>query len=294
MVAPSIGYVRWLLVLLAFTSLCEGAELQRFQNCTLIPTDWADGDSFQVRFPNGDPHTVRLYGVDCLELHVSRKSDQTRLRSQRRYFGISDFGGNANTSALKAIELAKAAKERTQSALRERFTVDTAFADAGGDGRHERIYAFVITNKNEDLGELLVWHGLARSVGVNRGRFSDLTRDEYVGRLNDLELIAAKKEVGIWKFTDWRKLPKERYQERRDEAELEAANIPAPKILSQKVNLNSASRDELMTLPGIGEVLATRIIEGRESEPYKKPDDLRRVSGFGKKKIEKLLPYLSF
>jgi competence protein ComEA len=38
--------------------------------------------------------------------------------------------------------------------------------------------------------------------------------------------------------------------------------------------------DEIMLLPGVGEVLAERIVEGR---PYKSVEELRRVPGVGEK-----------
>ena len=51
------------------------------------------------------------------------------------------------------------------------------------------------------------------------------------------------------------------------------------------VNINTASAAELVTLPGIGEAIAQRVIEGR---PYKNLQDLDRVSGIGEKKIQGL------
>jgi hypothetical protein len=48
----------------------------------------ADEDSFQIQTPEGQEHTIRLYGADCIEWHVSDDSDARRLRAQRRYFGI--------------------------------------------------------------------------------------------------------------------------------------------------------------------------------------------------------------
>jgi len=45
--------------------------LTTLTGCVMVATDWADGDSFCVRFPDGREQTVRLYGADCLEWHVN-------------------------------------------------------------------------------------------------------------------------------------------------------------------------------------------------------------------------------
>jgi competence protein ComEA len=51
------------------------------------------------------------------------------------------------------------------------------------------------------------------------------------------------------------------------------------------IDLNKASKEDLVSLPGIGPVLAERIIAAR---PFHSVDDLSKVSGIGPKKFEDL------
>jgi competence protein ComEA len=61
-----------------------------------------------------------------------------------------------------------------------------------------------------------------------------------------------------------------------------------------KVNLNTATAEQLDTLPGIGPSTATKIVADREANgPYASPDDLGRVSGIGPKKLEGLKDLVS-
>lgn len=58
---------------------------------------------------------------------------------------------------------------------------------------------------------------------------------------------------------------------------------------SGKININNASKDELMSLSGVGEATATAIIEDRETNgPFSSVEDLMRVSGIGEKKFAKM------
>lgn len=55
-----------------------------------------------------------------------------------------------------------------------------------------------------------------------------------------------------------------------------------------KVNINTASKAELMKLDGVGPAVAAKIIEYRNANgPFKKPEDIRKVRGFGKGLWEK-------
>lgn len=57
----------------------------------------------------------------------------------------------------------------------------------------------------------------------------------------------------------------------------------------KRLDLNTASRQQLEALPGIGPVLAKQIIRER---PYANAEDLMRVRGVGPKLFEKLLPLI--
>jgi len=70
-----------------------------------------------------------------------------------------------------------------------------------------------------------------------------------------------------------------------------AAAKPAP---AGKVNINTASAEQLTVLPGIGPKLAARIVEYRQkSGAFKSVAELMNVRGVGEKNLKKIEQYLS-
>ena len=124
---------------------------------------------------------------------------------------------------------------------------------------------------------MLVGEGLARSFGVRRGTPDGLNTDAAEAQMDDLELGAAIARRGIWAETDAQRLVSLREARLVEERELEEAFCRPG---GEPLDPNTATVDQIMLLPGIGEVLAERIVEGR---PYKSVDDLRRVPGIGEK-----------
>jgi len=73
-----------------------------------------------------------------------------------------------------------------------------------------------------------------------------------------------------------------------------AANVPAPPGTPQLTDLNRATVAELDRLPGIGPVLARRIVEHRERlGAFHSADELLGVPGIGVRLLERLRPHVT-
>ena len=60
------------------------------------------------------------------------------------------------------------------------------------------------------------------------------------------------------------------------------------------IPINRADKEQLMALPGIGEVLAQRIIAYRsENGRFSSPEDLLNVEGLGAKRLEEILDLIT-
>ncbi|QDU25801.1 Helix-hairpin-helix motif protein [Anatilimnocola aggregata] len=82
---------------------------------------------------------------------------------------------------------------------------------------------------------------------------------------------------------------------RHQQAESRLVDIDRTPVLVAKfqIDINAADWPEFALLPGVGEVLAKRIVDDRQTNgPFRDWNDLRRVRGIGPKTFEGIKPFL--
>jgi len=279
------------------------------ENCKLIVNPANDGDSFHASVGEKE-YLFRLYLVDAPE---TDEMTPGRLVEQAKYFAIT---------VPQAIEVGQAAKEFTREKLSEPFTVFTRMSDAMGRSKMERFYAFVQT-KDGDLGEQLVRNGLARNYGFKAVPPALQNSRLEIEKLQQLEDEARQEKIGGWgvnagrlnvraqkpapfsvfvaeKKTRPRATPLANSSPRISPTPIPNSSIagssPAEakkshakeKIALGRIDINTATEKELKMIPGIGPVMAGRIIASR---PFRSADDLKKVSGIGDKKYDAIRPF---
>lgn len=73
-----------------------------------------------------------------------------------------------------------------------------------------------------------------------------------------------------------------------------AAETVPEETVSFPVNINTADADTLTALPGIGRVLAERIVAyRRQNGPFRAVEEIMKVEGIGEKKAEAILDLIT-
>ena len=89
-------------------------------------------------------------------------------------------------------------------------------------------------------------------------------------------------------------LPESMYTEPTQASTAASVETTGAEEVSFPLDINQADSEALQALPGIGEVLAGRIIAYRdENGLFSSPDQLMNVEGIGEKRLEAILDYIT-
>ena len=139
----------------------------------------------------------------------------------------------------------------------------------------------MLYNRSQLIVLLLVVTTAGIGLGVGHWR---RTHPELTERLEWFDRAPSPRDVTVAQPGPAVPLPRAQSESRPQRAAPTKSAPPAP-----PVDINRANEDELRALPGIGGILAARIVEARERDgPFASVDDLRRVRGLGRAKLERL------
>jgi competence protein ComEA len=247
-------------------------EWETLRDCRLVTSFLNDGDSFLVSHGKKE-HVFRLYFVDSPE--VSNAFPE-RVEEQCRYFGISD---------QDILQLGREASAFTQDLLSGRFTVHTRWEDGMGQAKR---HLAIIEVDGRTLPEWLVANGLARIYGFPAP--SAWPGGESADRMRTT-LRRAEDDAKARRLGGWGSLRPARSTRPRPVSPAPVGpvvgSVPSA---AGGIDLNLATARELESLPGIGPVLAGRIIAGR---PWFRIEDLSQVQGIRDSLIEDLRPRIT-
>lgn len=149
----------------------------------------------------------------------------------------------------------------------------------------KRIYQSQIIDINKaDFEQLVSLPG----IGPSKAK-SILEYREKVGEFKSIDELVNVSGIGhatLEKIKDYVKI---------GNAENKEYKISNNEKQKKKININTATVEELQKLPGIGPVKAQNIVEYRNKYgKFTSTEELLKVNGIGEKTLDKIKPFLSF
>ena len=184
---------------------------------------------------------------------------------------------------IDTVKVQKIKKKKDEETIEK---VEEYMVDIKGEVNNPGIYKLKKGSRVIDVvGEA---GGLTESADTSVINLSKKITDEMV------IIIYSRQEVENWVATKQQEeyLQKKCLLEEEGQVEndacIEEKTEPEEKQPSTMVNINTATKEELMTLPGIGETKAEAIISYRKKTPFQKIEDLKNVSGIGDSTFEEI------
>ena len=145
------------------------------------------------------------------------------------------------------------------------------------------------SENNKQISEIYVHiDGEVKNPGVYKMKIGDRVNDA-IQAAGGLTENADKGRINLaTKLRDEMKIHISRIGETNSDLSNESKDDNSDGNNSKLININTASKEELCKLTGIGENKAKLIIEYREKKKFTKIEDITKVSGIGKKTFEKI------
>jgi competence protein ComEA len=297
-------------------------------DCSLVPHEGNDGDSFHFE-SGGQEYIARLYFVDTPESEIDSQIE-ARIGEQAAHFGISENevlkrGQEAKEFTRKTLSSEFTVVTRFQGAMgRSKLPRYYCFVFPGGSRKDlgsllteagltrslgqtaqndfglDRVYYDLLEararrnrvgifggNKPEQVSEALIRASqVARVEPPQEGDISPTLKFDLPGLPKpNSDLLFSRTDEKL--KSDLRRKSDERLGLTQSSSPARSPESPS----GSRINLNTASRSSLESLPGIGPVQAGRIIENR---PYSRIEDLQKVPRLRKESIKRLAPLVSF
>ncbi len=156
----------------------------------------------------------------------------------------------------------------------EVYSNDEIYVDIKGHVNKPGVYSFKL-NQNARINDLILKAGgLSKDADTSTINLSKKLEDEMT------IIIYSKNEISNYIKTQ------DDLRKKLELCEVKLKNNACIKEekkekTSDKVNINEASIDELLTIPGIGESKAKSIIEYRGKNKFKSIEDIKNVDGIG-------------
>lgn len=168
-------------------------------------------------------------------------------------------------------ELVVEKKETKKKTIEE----ETYKVDIKGEVNSPGIYSLSSSSRVIDVIEMS--GGLTENADTSVINLSKKISDEMV------IIIYSKEEVADFEKTkEIESQVQEKCHEKDSNSLINDACITTESTTSSKISINTATKEELMTLPGIGESKAEQIISYREENgPFTSIEDITNVSGIG-------------
>ncbi len=150
--------------------------------------------------------------------------------------------------------------------------ISTIFVDIDGAVKNPGIYEL---NEGERVND---------AIDAAGGFTEDVNADYVSKHINKARILQDEEKLYIPKIGDDVTSIEVNSNLNNDE------NINTP---TGKININTATKNQLSTLKGIGEAFAQRIIEKRQDKKFNSIEDIKNVKGIGDKTFEQIKDYIT-